>query len=335
MRNIRLLILLATAAPACFALEPVGEPGWSGHVNLGAAGGQVESNLLAEIGGFGIDLGDQNLTDFGSPGSEDLVLPMADLEFSYTFGDGRTRLSLANDASDLVHFDRSTAIQLQHDTESWGSVEASFFNASAMETRVWEDPYQLDGDRDDTELAVTGGRLVWDRVLGSELQIRASVRERDLDEERSGEELGLSQPERDLLDRNGDIAQLEVSYPFAVSDGHQLRPRIRFIDRDIDGDAMAQDGIAIGVTHQYMGDGLIWQGEVNFAQFDADETNPIFSQKNDVERVSFMGALLFPGAFGWEKWVPNLSVVYSSEDSDIAFYDAEVWMFGAAVMRRF
>ena len=58
-------IILSLTAPAVLALDPVGEPGWSGHINLGAAAGQVESNLLAEIGGFGIDLGDEDLDGFG------------------------------------------------------------------------------------------------------------------------------------------------------------------------------------------------------------------------------------------------------------------------------
>ena len=328
-------ILLGLSAPAVFALEPVGDPGWSGQFNLGAAGGQVESNLLAEIGGFGIDLGHEDLTDFGSPGSEDIIMPVADIEFGYTFGNGQTRISLANDNSDLVNFDRSSAILIQHDSASWGSVEAGLFSASAVETRVWENPYQLDGDRDDTELAVTGVRVVWDSVLDSGLQIRASLRERDLDEERSGQGSELNESERASLDRNGDIAQLELSYLFNVGTGHQLRPGIRVIDRDLDGDAMAQDGVSLGLVHQYAGNGVIWQGELSYAQLDADATNPVFDKKNDMDRVIFIGALLFPGAFGWEKWIPNLSVAYSYEDSDISFYDAKVWMISAALMRRF
>lgn len=335
MKNTGSAILLALITPTAFALDPVGDPGWSGHINLGAAGGQVESNLLAEIGGFGIDLGDENLNDFGSPGSEDIWMPVADIEFGYTFRNGKTRVSFANDNSDLVHFDRSSAILIQHDGAAWGSVEAALFSASAVETRVWEDPYRLDGGRDDTELAVTGARLVWDRVLGTGLQVRGSFRERDLDDERSGEDLGLTEPERDLLDRNGDIFQLEFSYRIPVAARHHLRPRIRFIDRDLDGDAMAQDGVAVGLAHEYAGNGFVWQGDVSYAQLESDGRNPVFGKDNDLDRVSVTGVLLFPGAFGWDRWIPNVSIAYAYEDSDISFYDAKTWIVSAAVLRSF
>lgn len=179
------------------------------------------------------------------------------------------------------------------------------------------------------------GRIVWDRVLGTGFQVRGSFRERDIDNERSGESLGLEETERDLLDRNGDVYQLEISYEIPVNGQHNLRPRIRLIDRDLDGKAMAQDGVAVGLTHEYMADGLIWQGDVSYAELESDEENPGFGKDNDMERVAITGVLLFPGAFGWKHWIPNLSVAYASEDSDISFYDAKTWVVSAAILRSF
>ncbi len=331
----RLLFSLCLLAPGVAALEPVGEPGWSGYVNLGASGGQVESNLLSEIGVLNVDLGDADLGDYGSPGGEDVYMPVADFDLGYTLSNGRTRIMLSNDASDIVRFDRSTAILVQHDTQSAGSVELGLFSASEAETRVWEDPYQLDGKRDDTELGVTGLRLVWDRILGTGFQTRISYRERDLDDERSGQSLGLDPAERELLDRNGDIVQAEFSYRFPVGAAHSIRPHVRYVDRDLDGGAMAQDGFTVGVIHEYASESVFWQGELRYSQWDSKKENPIFSKNNDVDRVYFTGALLFPGAFGWTRWVPNISVVYAHEDSEIAFYDAKAWLITAAVMRTF
>jgi hypothetical protein len=120
-----------------------------------------------------------------------------------------------------------------------------------------------------------------------------------------------------------------------VNGQHNLRPRIRLIDRDLDGKAMAQDGVAVGLTHEYMADGLIWQGDVSYAELESDEENPGFGKDNDMERVAITGVLLFPGAFGWKHWIPNLSVAYASEDSDISFYDAKTWVVSAAILRSF
>ena len=45
--------------------------------------------------------------------------------------------------------------------------------------------------------------------------------------------------------------------------------------------------------------------------------------------------LFFPGAFGFKKWVPNLSALWGQEDSDIDFNKIDAWFVGASLFRRF
>jgi hypothetical protein len=98
---------------------------------------------------------------------------------------------------------------------------------------------------------------------------------------------------------------------------------------------MAQDGMAVGLEHSYLGDGFKWVTEVGYAALDADEENPIFNESNDVDRVTFSSRAFFPGAFGWKKWVPNVGVIFGNEDSDVDFNDTTTWMISAAALRRF
>lgn len=335
MKKTLLAVSIAALTAPAFALEPLdGSTGWSGQVNLGAGAGQVESNFLAQLGG--IDLGDETLDTAGSPDSEDVFLPVAAFEVGYTFSNKITRLSLGNDFADHVNFDRSSALTLHHEFEGVGIVEGTFLNSTLLETKVWDDPYLVGADRNDTEMAVSGGRIVWDKIFGTDFEVRLSARERDLDDERSGESIpGLSAAERGLLDRNGDIYQFEASYLFKLNEQNSLRPHVRYIDRDLDGDAMSQDGGEIGLTHVFSSNEIRWQTQLAYASLDGDKDNPIFGDANDSDRITFSSVMFFPGAFDLDKWVPNVSVIYGDEDSDVDFNDSTTWLINAAIMRRF
>ena len=336
MKKILLALSAAAVATPALALEPLdGSTGWSGFINLGAGAGQVESNFLAELSGFNIDLGDKNLDTAGSPDSEDVFIPVLAGQVSYTFSNKVTSLSLGNDFADHVNFDRSSALTLHHEFGKPGIVEATFLNASAVETRVWEDPYLVGSPREDTEMAVSGFRVVWDRIFGTEFEARISTRERDLDNEKSGEGLGLSAADQKLLDRNGDINQLEVSYKFKLNEQNTLRPHVRYIDRDLDGDAMSQDGTEVGVTHEFTSNEIRWKTQLAYASLDGDADNPIFGDANDTDRIVFSSVMFFPGFFGLDKWVPNVGFIFGDEDSDVYVNDSTTWMVNAAIYRRF
>jgi hypothetical protein len=98
---------------------------------------------------------------------------------------------------------------------------------------------------------------------------------------------------------------------------------------------MAQDGVEIGLSHTYTGNRFIWQAQLAYAALDAKEENPIFIEDHDVDRLNVSAFLLFPRAFGWQKWMPTVGLAYGEEDSNIDFYDSRTWIISAAVMRQF
>jgi len=48
-----------------------------------------------------------------------------------------------------------------------------------------------------------------------------------------------------------------------------------------------------------------------------------------------MLAICFPGLFGFEKWVPNVSLIWGREDSDIEFNRVGMWLAGVSLFRKF
>ncbi len=327
--------LFLGVAQQSMALEAMPEAGWGGFVNLGVGVGSVESNFLARLTGVDADLSDSRIDALGSPDDEDITIPMGALNLGYTFKDRKTRVFLGNDLSDFVQFDQATRLAIRRDTDSLGRFQIGVIATAGIRTEVYEDPYQTGVDRRETERVRLGGRITWDKILGSQFELQISTAERELDEERSGEGLGLSAADRALLDREGDLNRVELGYVFNLGSGHFLRPRIAYIDRDLDGDAMAQDGYEVGASYLYNSGRVSFVGNIFYQQMEGDAVNPIFNDVNDSDALFVSGSIWFPGAFGWDNWMPRITVAWGEDDSDIDFNDTQASIFSVSLFRTF
>ena len=331
------LLSLFLFAHQAGALEPMGnKTGLSGFVNLGVGAGQVESNFSAKISDIGVDLGNDTIDNLGSPESKDFVLPAFAFELGYTFANKKTRIFLGDDLADYLQFDRSTRIAIRHDFDRLGTIQLAYLNAPALGSEVWSDPYLVGVKRKSTDLEVDGVRITWDKIFGTNFELKISAAERELDKERSGASQPLTPEERQLLDRNGDTYGIELGYAMKLNDRHFLRPSIRYADDDRDGRAMAQDGYMLELTSVYSPNkGLRWINTGRYGKFDGDELNPLFDQRNDADRYFFGSTLFFPGRFGLGKWTANIGAVWVKRDSDITFNETNVWFINAGLLRRF
>lgn len=337
MKKTALALALSALAMPTLALDAMPtEKGFSGFVNLGAGGGAVESNFLARISGIDVDLSDDTIDSLDSPDDEDIFMPSASLSVGYTFSSLKTRVSIGNDMADFLQFDRGTLLAVRHDFDRIGNIQLGVMNSAGLATEVWADPYLTGEPRKDTEFSSSGGRITWDRIFGSQFELKATAREVEIDDEDSGASLGLSAAERKLLDREGDVTRVELGYMFDVGQGkHLIRPSVAYLDRDLDGDAMSQDGYEVGLTYAYSTSDVRWVNNLSYTSLDGDKENPIFNEVNDADRYTATSQLFFPGLFGLEKWTPNVSIAWGESDSDIDFNDSSVWIFSAAMFRKF
>jgi hypothetical protein len=341
MKKFALAAAVAALASPVVALDKMpDESGWSGFVNLGVGSGSIESNFLARLAGIDLDLGDDTIDDFGSPDDESITTFAGNINVNYTFSNLKTQVSIGNDLADFLQFDRSTVLSLRHDFDTVGRLQISALSAAFPQTEVWEDPYLLNESRDETERDSTGVRLTWDKIFGSQFEVKVQTREIELDEERSGQSLvadgTITAGEASLLDREGDHVRAEVGYLFNFGEGtHLVRPSVTYIDKDLDGDAMAQDGYQLGVSWLWNMDRIRWVNNVLYETLEGDEVNPIFDEVNDADSIVFASQMFFPGLFGLDKWEPNVSVLYGDYDSDIDFNDAAGWMVNVQIGRQF
>ena len=336
-RLITAVLACGLAVPAAALEDITGNPAWSGYLNFGAAAGNTESNFLARISGINIDLSDEFQEGLGSPDDEDYYLPVVGVRFAYSMENERTHFILENGQGDFLQFERELVLAVQHYFEETGHMQLAFLSSSAAETEVWSDPYAVLVNRDDTGYSYNGGRFTWDRILGSGFEIIGTLRVRDIDEERSGESAAILTPaQRDLLDREGDAIEFEIGYLARFGNGrHSLRPSVKYIDRNLDGAAMAQDGYGIDLVYSYATPTFRWTSSIGYADLEGDEVNPLFGDVNDAERYTISTKLMYPGAFGLRHWMPVFTARWGEENSDIDFNDSQTWMIGASLYRRF
>lgn len=336
MKKTILALALSTCTTSALALDPMPqEAGFSGYLDVGAAGGTVDSNFLAKI--VGVDLSNDKIYSYKSPNETTIIIPTFDFNVGYTFDNKKTRVSLGTAVESSIDFSANTALAVRHEFDALGSVELAGLLPSAFAVKVWEDPYFTGQDRSSTEKTSSGGRLTWDNMVGSNFELIGSYRKIDIDKERSGDSLdGLTVAERQLLDREGDVIRVELGYMFNYSGGDlKVRPSVAYIDRDLDGDAMAQDGYELGIQLMYNAGSYKWLNRAVYQDLDGDKDNPIFNQANGADVYVLASEVQVPEPFGWDKWKGTVGVSWGDNQADIKFNKSSVALFAATLGRSF
>tara|TARA_R110002049_G_scaffold195501_2_gene364613 strand:- start:1549 stop:2571 length:1023 start_codon:yes stop_codon:yes gene_type:complete len=335
MKKLALSLAVSSLAMSASAMDPLPpEAGFSGFLAAGAAGGQVKSNFLAEV--LSIDLSNDDIYQYDSPDQTDIIIPSFGYNLGYTFAGGKTRIYLGTAVEDSLDFSTNTVLAVRHDFDSIGNIELAGLAPGVAKLEVWENPYQLGSKRSSTERTTSGGRITWDKMFGTGLEFIGNFRTVDLDHERSGEGLGLTQNEQKLLDREGDVTRIELGYAMNFSEENLVvRPSAAYIDRDLDGNAMAQDGYELGISLTYDAGKYVWLNRAVYQSLNGDETNPIFNEKNDADIYVLASEIRVPDPFGWENWFTTVGVQWADNQADIDFNKSSIAMFSARVGRRF
>ncbi len=331
---------LGVAASTQAAVIIPEKSGFSGYFNLGVGGVSVESNMLASIMSGNVNVGNKeinNLTD--SPnGTEGGAIPMFNFELSYTFASTRTQVHVGNLLEDFLSFDASTIAGVRQDVGRAGLVGASI-QATSIDTQVWSDPYLTDAKRKDTDRTSKGFRLYWQQIMGSGLELRYSTSEIDIDRERSGQSpsLALTPQQIKQLDRNGDVDRFLMSYEFSSDNkAHIVTPALTYVDRDLDGNAMANDGGTAAVNYIYQhNDRWRYVFNATYGDFDFKKTNPIYGEKDSATNYGISATVFYTKPFGWKDWSFNATAGWFDEDHDIDFYDNSVGLFTVGMFRKF
>ncbi len=329
-----LSIALYALSGIASALDAIPEKdGFSGYINMGAAGVKVESNMIAG-NSFG-DISQRTITSlYSSPESESESLMQLNGEVAYTWASSRTQVYFGNLLEDFIEFDFSTLLGVRHELTDKSIIAASYM-FSSIPTEVWEDPYLINQRRSKTDRDSKGVRLEWDKIAGTGLDVQYSYRNITLDDENSGRALGLSIGDMDLLDREGSIHDLKVGYTFNFGNGHSLEPKINYTNRDLDGRAMKNTTWGVGLTHIYNSEKYSFVTNLDWAEADFDKRNPIYNKTRNDDRLGIGFTAAYKRPFGLKHWHILGTLAYYDSDSNIKFYDTNIKYYSISALYRF
>ena len=329
------LLCLASPAPA---IDPIpAESGFSGYMNLGVAYARVKSNTVAGIKSW--DVSKKRIASLDeNPDSESTGLPVVNVEFRYTFAPQRTQLFFGNSLEDLLRLETAGQIGIRRELGNAG-IGAAGVVFSSLPTEVWEDPYVINEDRKETDYSSTGGRLTWDLILGSNLQIEYTYRKIDIDDERSGTFLGLSPDQAKLLDRNGNRHTAQILYRiFSDTKKHVFIPSIQYSRFDLDGEAMSNDTYQFQLSYGYEGKkfALVANGMINKADY--DKRHPVYDKTREDDNWGGAVMIFYRKPFGWQGpsfirgWSLWVNWAYYELDANIDFYDSTFGLYAAGLL---
>jgi hypothetical protein len=341
MSNVgRILIIgaLGSLATSAAARDIVPEQtGFGGFFQLGYAYTGIENNEIAGVGFGNYDeitnskIGSLN----DSPDEVTEGIPSANFKFSYTL-ESRTEFFLGRELLDAVRFDFSNQLGVRQEFGDKSNVTLAYV-FSGIPTKVWSDPFVEGRTRNPTDREANGFRLGYSSILGSNFDVQYTVREIDIDRERSGTFLGLTSGQRKQLRRDGDQHNLRFGYLFDLGDKDSLYPELIYINDDRDGEAMSGEQWGLQVTYVNVGDRFNMGLTANYSTGEYDKKNPVYGKKRDDDSwgvgVSLFDKKLLRGL--GNKWLATVTAGYYEADSNIDFYDSTLWTVGLGVMYRF
>jgi hypothetical protein len=283
--------------------------GFAGSLTLAVDSSSSKSNTS----------GDKFIDSLNSSAKSDSGTELAPgFELSYTFTGTRTQLFAGTE-----HGDRGDlGAGIRQAVGSLGNLRASLLLPEGYE--VWQDPYAVGVERDDTKTSGTGMILGWEHIFESDFDITYSQHSIELDDERSGTALGLTPAQRALLSREGDEKTLAVSYHWVPSADHLIIPTLSHVNQDLDGGAMAMDGMQFNLDYTYLGL-QDWELGANLMRstLKSDDVNPIFGQKQDLDSYALGLEATYLRPFNLPDWELSAGLHYSKENSNIKFYEGE------------
>jgi len=336
--SILLVPVFVALAGSAYAIEAIPEEsGWSGHVRLGAGGITAKTNMVAGIDRYSIEIGDSSIDSLDdSPDSESTPIPQINLNLKYTFAT-QTQLFLGNSLEDIVQMDLITLFGVRQQFSDRSIIELSAVATPSFgPAQTWEDPYVVGEDREETDRISRGLRLEYDKILGTGFGLQFTQRETEIDDELSGTtQLGLSDAEAALLDREGDTTSVAVNYTFKPVGRNVFSLRVGTSDDDRDGDAMAGDSNQVQLTYVYLGDRFITAINGSLLTKEYDARNPVFDKTRDDDGFGLALLLFDKGLFDSKDWWGQASAIYIEQDSNIDFYDSSAMAVILGVQRNF
>jgi hypothetical protein len=214
--------------------------------------------------------------------------------------------------------------------------------ASASPTDVYEDPLLTGANRAKTDRTTAGIGLKWEKIMESNFDLDLTARNLNVDKDHNGQSLvgaagpyGITQAEQKTLKRDGTISTAQLLYTYGINKSNQLIPAVMFVDTNADGSARDNTAYELELTHMYMSGHWIAKTSVSGGASTFDNKNPVFNDKQNTTFLAASTNITYMQPYGWKDWGISGGLLYSEGNSDINFYDTQIFVAHVGMMYMF
>lgn len=331
------LLVPLSGTYAATPLDIPKESGWSGFISGGINATQNKSNLY--LGPTGEDDANRYVENKdASAKSKNKLSPSFNLDLRYTLGESRTQFYLGNLIQDSVRLDFSQQLGVRQQIGQNGILSAAYV-FSGLANNVWQDPYAFGVARSDTKRDTKGALIGWQNILGSNFSADYTYRNLSIDNEISGQYLyqnnELTSAQMRMLDRNGYSHTSRVSYFYAINQSQYLVPELRYVDNQLEGDAVSNQQYGMLVSYFWRAMPYSLVSNIYLGKTDYTKANPVFDNKTDSTDFAANVMLFRNNIFNMPKLSVYGSLAYGKINSDVEFFNSQLSNFSVGMMYRF
>jgi hypothetical protein len=317
MKNYLALPALFIALP-CYAQSPP-QQGISGEISLNAGVTSSTSN-------FNVD-GDATINSLeNSPKSESegLIAPLGNI--AYTFGEGlRQQIYFGTSREDIAVGTLAMQLGYKHELSSGTVVDVSFL-PTVISGETWQNPYQLNTARKETDIKGNAYRLQFESISGSNFSLDLAYVTTDVEDDlNAGTDLA----------RDAESYYAKGGYRFTVSRTSFLIPSVIYIQHDADGSANSFDSYGTDISWFNILGRHSLVLTAGYARRDYDSASTLFNRARSDDEFSLFAAYEYPDFMQWKDWSFISFTGYGKTQSNLTFYDESSYLFAVGLNYKF
>ena len=245
---------------------------------------------------------------------------------AYTFGETLgQQIYFGTAREDIAVGTLAVQLGYKHQLGSGTVVDVSFL-PTVISGETWQNPYQLNTARKETDVTGNAYRLQLNSISGSgfslDLAYAASEVEDDLN---AGTDLA----------RDADSYYGKGSYRFTLSRTSFVIPSATYIRHDADGSASSFDSYGADVSWINLLGRQSLVLTAGFARRDYDSASTLFNKKRSDDEFSLFAAYEYATVMGWKDWSLVSFAGYGDTQSNLTFYDESSYLFAVGLNYKF
>ncbi|MGM0766694.1 MAG: DUF2860 domain-containing protein [Pseudomonadota bacterium] len=317
MKKYLALSTLIIALPGYAQVAP--QEGISGEISINAV-------VISSTSNFNVD-GDATINSLDNKAQSEpdvLIAPLGNV--AYTFGEKlEQQIYFGTTREDIAVGTLAVQLGYNHKLSSGTVVDVSFL-PTVISGETWQNPYQLNTARKETDVTGNAYRLQLKSISGSGFSVDLAYATSDVEDDlNAGTDLA----------RDANTYYAKGSYRFTVSPTSFVTPSAIYIQHDADGSASSFESYGAEVSWVNLLGRQSLVLTAGFASRDYDSASALFNKKRSDDKFSLFAAYEYAEFMGWKDWSFISFARYGDTQSNLTFYDESSYLFAVGLDYKF